>query len=540
MRHAGDGSVAAPLTWSAVTEFGEGREADLRIAILIPEPSSDDRGAFWRAWGGRRADNLMPEVTGDTPVIVTGSASVVLTVDPDIIDLEAPALLIVHGDQGRLVYRSRDVAPARGDAWNSRGARWIFAPDADFYRALRGGGRVSFEVHSRMSDRDIRIPFDSDDFGPSARAFERSLGFRLAAIEERWQRARDGRPPPPPPTAPQPMATLHPAPAIVPPSAAMPAGGSPNRADRGQHGAGAQTGQASPTPAVTPQSGSVPAPTTSASSTAPPPAEPGNSRERGQHHDAVGTPRAATLPSAMPVAPPPIVPPGKSAVAETVSPRTAPAPHQSPNAPAPVKPSPAPAAPPAKSVVAETVSPAPAPHRSPNAPAPVKPPPAPAALPAPIAKASQPAILVTPPKPAPAVNAVESTVAAYRPPTEQCGPRPDLSTAGLEGAAPEEFSRARESYAGKEKWIGCRTQWMKRYDMSLTALEQSLAVQGRPLATTPGGKAVTQAHDVAKRGYDADTTQWTQYVQAFRAAEMKARVPLSRPVPASGPTQNRL
>src|SRR6185437_10443799 len=27
MRHAGDGSVAAPLTWSAVTEFGEGREA---------------------------------------------------------------------------------------------------------------------------------------------------------------------------------------------------------------------------------------------------------------------------------------------------------------------------------------------------------------------------------------------------------------------------------------------------------------------------------------------------------------------------------
>src|SRR6185437_3617360 len=236
MRHAGDGSVAAPLTWSAVTEFGEGREADLRIAILIPEPSSDDRGAFWRAWGGRRADNLMPEVTGDTPVIVTGSASVVLTVDPDIIDLEAPALLIVHGDQGRLVYRSRDVAPARGDAWNSRGARWIFAPDADFYRALRGGGRVSFEVHSRMSDRDIRIPFDSDDFGPSARAFERSLGFRLAAIEERWQRARDGRPPPPPPTAPQPMATLHPAPAIVPPSAAMPAGGSPNRADRGQHG----------------------------------------------------------------------------------------------------------------------------------------------------------------------------------------------------------------------------------------------------------------------------------------------------------------
>src|SRR6185437_4100479 len=26
MRHAGDGSVAAPLTWSAVTEFGEGRE----------------------------------------------------------------------------------------------------------------------------------------------------------------------------------------------------------------------------------------------------------------------------------------------------------------------------------------------------------------------------------------------------------------------------------------------------------------------------------------------------------------------------------
>jgi hypothetical protein len=196
MRHSGAGTISSPLTFQAQTALGNDREADLRISILVPQPSPNDRGQFWREWGGRDQADLMPDITRGTPVIVTGSASVVVTVDPEILDLDAPAILTLSGRDGQRIYRSRDVAPARGEAWDSRGARWIFVPDAEFYDLLRDGADASISVRNRIDGRSIRIPFDTSDFPPSARRFERIVSQRIDDFAEAWNRARPGAPPP--------------------------------------------------------------------------------------------------------------------------------------------------------------------------------------------------------------------------------------------------------------------------------------------------------------------------------------------------------
>jgi hypothetical protein len=196
MRHSGAGTIASPLTWRAQTNLGQGREADLRISILVPEPSPNDKGQFWRKWGANREINLMPDVTRGTPVIVAGSASVIVAVDPEILDLRTPAVLTVSGHDGDRIYRSRDAAPARGETWDSDGARWIFLPDAEFYRLMRDGADISITVRNRLDDRAIRIPFDTRDFAPTARSFEHTLARRMDAVSDAWYRARPGTPPP--------------------------------------------------------------------------------------------------------------------------------------------------------------------------------------------------------------------------------------------------------------------------------------------------------------------------------------------------------
>jgi len=217
MRHSGRGTIDSPLTWTAQTEWAHGREADLRISILVPEPSPNDHGTFWREWGRGDRGDLIPELTRGTPVIVTGSVSVIVAVDPDFLDLEAPAVLFVSGRDGQRIYRSNDVAPARGESWDSRGARWIFEPDADFYRMLRNGANVALAVPTRDARHQIRIPFATDDFPFSARQFEHMLVMRLSAIASGWDRARrPGRPNPLPPAPVQPVR-----PPIAPPPAQM-------------------------------------------------------------------------------------------------------------------------------------------------------------------------------------------------------------------------------------------------------------------------------------------------------------------------------
>ncbi|MBS0471634.1 MAG: hypothetical protein JSR60_11225 [Proteobacteria bacterium] len=453
MRHAGDGSPASPLTWRAQTEFGEGHEADLRIAILVPEPAENDSGAFWRAWSGRENDNLLPEVTDGTPVIVTGSASVILDIDPDAVDLEAPALLIVRSDEGRLVYRSRDVAPARGETWNSRGARWIFAPDAAFYRALRSGGRISFEVHSRFDNRDIRIPFDSDDFAPSARRFERDLARRMDAIGTRWEDAGRGRPKPPPPPPPPPMETRHPAPDIVPaPPASRP----------GDHGHRRDNNEPSANAAGTPP-------------------DRGGHDHRDRNRETGGTPPDSNNASA--TAPVPVTPPaptrdhGSDAHGRGSS-------NSPPDA-----------------------------SRGPDANKPVASP---------------------PPQNTRAIALIES----YHPPAEQCGTRPDFSTAAFDHLAPADIPATRASLAPKMRWTNCRKTWLASYDSSFAALLRNVKATGVELNAVPNGAAAIKAHDEAKQQVNADVTQWQAYFQAFRAA-VAAQRPLRQPGDSPEPMRGR-
>ncbi|MEI9993922.1 MAG: hypothetical protein WDM91_04955 [Rhizomicrobium sp.] len=479
MHHIGNGTVQAPLTWSAQTAFGDGQEADLRISILVPEPAPSDRGEFWRAWGGRDRDNLMPDVTRGTPVVVTGSVSVVVGVDPDLLDLDAPAILIVEGDRGRLVYRSRDVAPARGEAWDSRGARWIFVPDAEFYRAMRDGAAVSVEVHSRVSDRDIRIPFATDDFAPSARDFERALYGRISQVAGRWDESRGGRPPPPPPPPAPPLPVTHPAPVIVAPPAAAPAqpgqpGWDHHRGDRGGPGAPVPPTQ----PQAAPPAASAPPPAAPTAPT-PPQQQPGaNGEHRGGHSDhgsdEHGGPGAAANGPGAPNGMPPA----------------------RPATPFPARPSPAPAVVPAPT----------APERSAETPVAAKP--------------------VTPPesKPAGLSPALQAQIAAYRPPEETCGPQPALPAASPETYASltrDQLTAMRPVVIKDQTWLACHNAWVGRFSAGIFTLGKAVAGPGQQALTAlaaNGGGAAVAAYEKAAHENTATQAQWLAHIRAFQTA----------------------
>ncbi len=217
-----------------------------------------------------------------------------------------------------------------------------------------------------------------------------------------------------------------------------------------------------------------------------------------------------------PVAPPPHAAPKPAAP----TPITATAPPPRPPAQVPVPPKP---------VVAQSAPPAvvvpPPPRREPATPTPPAPKPV-------VAQATPPAILVAPPPPKPAAatppkpSPAQDLVAAYRPPAEQCGPRPDLSEASLANATPAELAAAGRAFAPKATWLGCRDMWIRRYDATFGALQTQA---GANLAAVPGGAALVQAHDASKRQVDEDMAQWQRYARAYQAAMTK-----SRPAPATG------
>jgi hypothetical protein len=394
MHHSGAGTLESPFTWMAQTDIGHGREADLRVSIVVPMPQPGDNGAFWSKWGSRRNDDVMPDITRGTPVVIAASASVVVAIDPRFLDLDAPAILSVNGPDGQRIYRSRDVAPARGESWDAQGARWIFQPDADFFRMMRDGANVSISFRGRMPGNPITVPFETQDFPPSLTGFARDLYARMPGIAAAWDRARPGAPPPPrentpPPNYPQ---------AYYPQQPNGPFGGPPPHGGQWQNG-------------PQPPYGQQPQPQASAPPNAPPPAAPpaqspsqsgdGNGHGSGDHaHDHV----AANEPSAPPPA--------------------AARPNPPPAAPAPAPPS-APPAPPAHS----EMTPPPKPVVAQNPPAP--PPPRTAAV-----------------NPGTAMIAAE--VAAYRPPADDCGPQP--ATPQNPGPSPERKA-ANEWLKCRAHWI---------------------------------------------------------------------------------------
>jgi hypothetical protein len=272
MHHNGAGTIASPATWTTQTSLGRGREADLTVALLVPEPGPRDDAGFWREWSNAR--DMMPRVTHGTPVIVAGRVSAVLAVDPENLNLRQPAALIVEARNGRQIYRSRDVAPARGAAWDSHGARWTFTPDANFFAMLGDGARVTLQVRGR--EDDLRIPFDTRDFARSARDFERDVTRRMPQVAAAWERVRPGAPKP---LSPQGNAGNGPAPV-------SPIGNpKPGRPDRDHGGRGNNNG--APVPPVTnnPQS-----PATTPPATNPQPPQNGNgardNKPGGKHgHD---------------------------------------------------------------------------------------------------------------------------------------------------------------------------------------------------------------------------------------------------------------
>ncbi len=263
MRHEGAGTVDAPLAFVAQTVWGTGHEADLRVSIVVPEPAANDRGEFQRKWVGGNHVDLMPDITHGTPVFVTGSAAAILTVDLSALDLDTPAMLLLRGADGERIYRSTDVAPARGASWDERGVRWIFAIDEDFYRMLRNGADAALVVRHRgpYGERDAQIPFSTAGFPDAARAFEWQLSRRINNITAEWQQAGSGAP----------QAAAGPPSAVSPPSQPAETNAPPPTGNRWQNQPAAQNGPWASRypPATNPQNQSAPPSVTASGTLAP-------------------------------------------------------------------------------------------------------------------------------------------------------------------------------------------------------------------------------------------------------------------------------
>jgi len=476
MRHSGRGTIDSPLTWTAQTEWAHGREADLRISILVPEPSPNDRGTFWREWGRGDRGDLIPELTRGTPVIVTGSISVIVAVDPDFLDLEVPAVLFVSGRDGQRIYRSNDVAPARGEAWDSRGARWIFEPDADFYRMLRNGADVALAVPTRDARHQIRIPFATDDFPFSARQFEHVLVMRLNDIASGWDRARPGRPYPLPPAPVQPVR-----PPIAPPAAQMTQTVPPVH----PHGPGAGR-------PIPPQ---------------PQPVTPGHA---------------------------PVVPPAAQ-MAHTVQPVPSHGPGAvKPNPLQPVAPGHTPVVPPAGQM-AHTVQPVPS-----HGPGAVKPnpPTSVAVVPGrpPVAQpATTPAIPARDAARAAMISAYRPPVddCGAQP------PYPTSNPTDYAGYAPPKIASARIVLGKVTVWMNCRTRWIANYGGGISTLERGVADPGQQplpaLQAAKGGPAIVVAYQKARLDFADQQKVYSGHMAAFTQAASKPAAPTATPQPAKVP-----
>jgi hypothetical protein len=464
MRHSGEGTLASPLTWSAQTQIGRGHEADLRVSVVVPTPPPGDNGVFWSRWGSRGADDVMPEITRGTPVVVAASASVVVAIDPEFLDLDAPAVLSVNGRDGQRIYRSRDVAPARGESWNGEGARWIFQPDADFFRLMRDGADISVSFRSRASGNPVTVPFSADDFPPTLNDFEHDLYRRMPGIAAAWERSRPGAPPPLPPR----QAGSPPPPNTPPqygPQPNGPFGGPGNPPPRG------------PAP---PQYGPQPSNGWQQSQSGP---------QNGWHHGQrpQGSPQqqASVPPSSPPSSPLPAQPSPQGGNGYDHGPGDHTHDHGAAgNASAqPIAPNPNIAAPSAKPVPANVPPPKPSPVQTPMTPP---------------AKPVLPAKPVAPPPPAkaavnPGAAMFTAEVAAYRPPTDNCGPPPPMP----QGAGPSPERKE------AKVWFQCRTRWMTEYKISINVLNRDASRQRVALEGVRGGTAITANFEKAQSEFNA-------------------------------------
>jgi hypothetical protein len=466
MRHDGNGTIDSPLTFVAQTTWGDSHEADLRVSLIVPEPGQSDRGEFWRQWGQRDRVDLMPDVTRGTPVIVTGSASAIVTIDPVYLDLEAPAALIVAGPDGERSYRSRDVSPARGASWDSRGVRWVFAIDEDFYRMMRNGAGAVLAVRHRSRDgeHDMQIPFSTNGFQDGARAFEWQLRRRINDIAMEWQRSQPGgivnQPPPP-------------------------AYGNPPPPQQGY-------GNGPPPP---PPYSNPPPPQQGYGNGPQPPTE-----GRGQGWR--GGPNAGQNGPPPPRNPPPVVimkvtPPPQAAPAAPPPPAT---PAAAPANPAPAKPQPVPAVP-----MGPPVQSPPAPKAIP-----------PSAVPAPVA-----------PTQAAGSDLTSKAVAEFRPPTDNCGAQPAYAAADPSEYMRDTaagLDQAVAATARVQAWLDCRQQWLTGYQSAVESLQMKVASGHAALRQIPAGRAILTDFQSARSTFAEETNLQNRH----SAVLIRARTMLMR------------
>jgi hypothetical protein len=143
----------------------------------------------------------------------------------------------------------------------------------------------------------------------------------------------------------------------------------------------------------------------------------------------------------------------------------------------------------------------------------------------------------TPPVTAPVnanVAAREAAVAAYNPPTDDCGPQPAYAVADPSGYAalpPAKLEAAQAALPVAQKWLACRTHWFNQYKVTIEALNARVGDKGgtaaEALGGIKGGPAVAAAYVTAHTSVVAEQTELRAHQQALLQA--RNHLPGGRP-----------
>ncbi len=88
---------------------------------------------------------------------------------------------------------------------------------------------------------------------------------------------------------------------------------------------------------------------------------------------------------------------------------------------------------------------------------------------------------------------IVAEVAAYRPPTDECGAPPPMPQ--TQGPSPERKQA--------KIWFKCRAHWMDTYKQGINALNRDASRQRTALEAVSGGSAVIAAFEKAQGEFNA-------------------------------------
>ncbi|HEY0106758.1 MAG TPA: hypothetical protein VGB91_11790, partial [Rhizomicrobium sp.] len=92
---------------------------------------------------------------------------------------------------------------------------------------------------------------------------------------------------------------------------------------------------------------------------------------------------------------------------------------------------------------------------------------------------------------------------------------------------PAQLAATRPVFAKGLSWTACRTDWIRRYSVSIAGLGKAVAAPGQqPLAAISAvkdGEAIVAAYQAAMRENAAEQAQWQAHIRAMQQAVLLPR-----------------